>query len=859
MAGEATAVSTHNPALQRFAERATPTATTTTATPDAAARMVLDSGDAKQVAEFLKGYGGDAASLVQYLQEHRGNEFVTQVMQGTQQPSAWERLKKDGKLKFEATKAETPAATAEPTPEPTAEEAPTQELDPRMAQLRDTAKSMSGGKSFDLGSKSTSASGALANKSKDVDHSHATTSVKGQVAETAVSGTGSAKVDADKGLEVGGNADAKAKLVGTTVVINSKPMSYELFGEKVAAQFSFGLDAQTYAEAKGNVGMNVGWSGMAAKADLSGVGHGNVNLTAAASLLWSKQGSDAYASKVLANSNWRQALGRYVPSWMLSALPDDKVQGWIRDLIELMISGGSGDQVLLGATTTGNARAALGLPSLTYRGGALAVKPGAGLSFGGAKADFDLEMGKDAGMEMLTMLAFGGATALFEKLAPNLSIKKFFESKVEQSLDKAAAGDKDHDGKPDDPKQGGGFATKMAALRDKAKSLDGTHSKAWTKGKKVSESDVTSDGHDVTFTRDKSGSTTRTGDDARKHHGEMSSAPATTEKGKLRSLTEKALGDTSVTVGQHRASYSKSLLDKKTKQVEIAGAKGEMHGRALEVQGESSAQATLSGKGLSVGGNAGASAYLMGGQVQIETPNLPFTMLGEQVVGKVGVSVDAGAYAQVQGSVGLDVGWSGAGLNANLSGFAGVKAGITASGSLTWNRKPTATYVEAIVQSGTWKSMFGQWLPQWILNRAPDKYVREWVSGMIEMLVHGNGDALVLGAVARGEGSAGVGAAGAFSAKFQGGVLHCHGKAGITFGLGAGAAVDLQLGVLDGMAMLGVMALRGGTDLFNSIAPSMSLASYMQPLFVKMRSRSSAPDDRSAAPATRTVAAAPPK
>ena len=137
--------------------------------------------------------------------------------------------------------------------------------------------------------------------------------------------------------------------------------------------------------------------------------------------------------------------------------------------------------------------------------------------------------------------------------------------------------------------------------------------------------------------------------------------------------------------------------------------------------------------------------------------------------------------------------------------------------------------------------------------------MREWVSRLIEMLVHGNGDALVLGAVARGEGSAGVGAAGAFSAKFQGGVLHCHGKAGITFGLGAGAAVDLQLGVLDGMAMLGVMALRGGTDLFNSIAPSMSLVSYMQPLFVQMRSRGPAPDDKSATTTSPTVAAPPAK
>ena len=227
----------------------------------------------------------------------------------------------------------------------------------------------------------------------------------------------------------------------------------------------------------------------------------------------------------------------------------------------------------------------------------------------------------------------------------------------------------------------------------------------------------------------------------------------------------------------------------------------------------------------------------MGGQVQIATPDMPFTFLGEKLTGKVAASADAGAFAQVQGSVGLDVGFGGAGMNASLSGFAGVKAGLTASASLTWSRKPTSYYTDQIINTGAWKTLFGQMLPQWVLNRAPDKHVRDWITNLIEMLVHGNGDATVLGAIARGEGSAGIGAAGAFSARFQGGVLHCHGKGGITLGLGAGASADVALGVTDGMAMLGVMALKGGTDLFHMIQPSMNMMAYMRPLFTQMRNR----------------------
>jgi hypothetical protein len=467
----------------------------------------------------------------------------------------------------------------------------------------------------------------------------------------------------------------------------------------------------------------------------------------------------------------------------------------------------------------------------------MSVHPGAGLSFGGAHADFDLQMGIDPGMEMLTMLAFGGGTALFNKFAPNLSISKFLERKLDVSIDKA------EDGKDKDHAEGGGeqsLAHKMAALRDKAQALDGTHSFAVNKGNKFSGDDVKAEGHDFALTRDKSGTTTHQGEAARTHHGEqtqrMEETAAAKKPGKLEKLADK-LGDAKVTVAHTDHHYSKTAIDKKTHNFNVAGAQGELSGRALELESSATGAAQVGAKGITVGGNANASAYLMGAQVHIATPELPFTVFGEQLKAKVDLSADAGAFAQIQGNVGLDVGWHGAGLQANLSGFAGVKAGLTASGSLTWARKPTSHYTDQIIQTGAWKSLFGSWLPQWVLNRAPDKYVRSWITQLIELLVHGNGDALVLGAIARGEGSAGIGAAGAFSAKFQGGVLHCHGRGGITFGLGAGAAVDMSLGVTDGMAMLGVMALRGGTEMFNMLQPSMNMMAYLKPLFAQMKNR----------------------
>lgn len=800
-------------------------------------RQVLDTADVQKIATFLKGYGGDHNVVMRYLQEKHGNRFCEMLVAEQKkqaEPSAWDKLLKDGKLKLvEGSKAADEQQQQQPAQEATP--TPTGEVSQELAGVRDLATRVAGTSDHDLGSKSIGAKKAYIDRKTDIDHSHATTTVQNNVADADISGTGSAKANAAEGLSVKGNANASAHLVGTSVAIHSKPMSHELFGETVSAQFHLGVSAHTYAEAKGNLGVNVGWTGFGATADITGVStSGNAEVTGAASLNWTKKSPAAYAQKMMGNGSWRQLLAKYLPSWVLATLPESRVQGWMQSLIELLISNSSGDQVVLGASTSANARASLGLPGLAFKGGALAVQPGAGLSFGGANANVELQLGKDPGLELLTMLAFGGTNAMFDKLAPNFSIAKFLEQKLDASLDKE--GD-DHDVEETKPKNE--LVGKMAALRDKAKSLDGKHSKEWKAGQQANGDDLKAEGHDFTLTRDKTGTVTRTGDDARKHAAEESSKPAVEPKkpGKLRELAEKAVGDATVTLAKTDQRYSKTAIDKTTKKFDVLGAEGEASGRALELESNATGELKAGAKGISVAGNANASAYLMGGQVQIATPDMPFTLMGEQLHGKVAVSVDAGAFAQVGGNVGLDVGFSGAGMNASLSGFAGVKAGITASGSLTWSRKPASYYTNQLVQTGAWKTLFGTMLPQWVLNRAPDKYVRQWLENLIELLVNGNGDALVLGAVARGEGSAGIGAAGAFSAKFQGGVLHCHGRGGITFGLGAGATADLSLGVTDGMAMLGVMALRGGTDLFNMLQPQMQMMSYLRPLFAQMRNR----------------------
>ena len=155
---------------------------------------------------------------------------------------------------------------------------------------------------------------------------------------------------------------------------------------------------------------------------------------------------------------------------------------------------------------------------------------------------------------------------------------------------------------------------------------------------------------------------------------------------------------------------------------------------------------------------------------------------------------------------------------------------------LTWSRKSAAHYAEQIIATGAWRTMFAGVLPAWVVSSVPDKKLHQWIENLVGLIMHGDaGDALVLGASARAEGSVGVGAAGSFSAGFRGGVMHVHGRGGLTFGLGAGANVDLALGLTDGMALLGILAMRGATELPNILKPGMSLREHVAPYVGRVR------------------------
>ena len=142
--------------------------------------------------------------------------------------------------------------------------------------------------------------------------------------------------------------------------------------------------------------------------------------------------------------------------------------------------------------------------------------------------------------------------------------------------------------------------------------------------------------------------------------------------------------------------------------------------------------------------------------------------------------------------------------------------------------------------------MLAGYIPATILNSVSDKTALHWVEKIVSMLMTGNGtgDALVLGASARAEGSVGIGSEASFSAGFRGGVLHCHGRGGFTFGLGGAVNTGLALGVGDGMAMLGIMALLGKPQLGAAIGPDINIVEYVKSKVLGVKS--AAADDGSA-------------
>jgi hypothetical protein len=140
-----------------------------------------------------------------------------------------------------------------------------------------------------------------------------------------------------------------------------------------------------------------------------------------------------------------------------------------------------------------------------------------------------------------------------------------------------------------------------------------------------------------------------------------------------------------------------------------------------------------------------------------------------------------------------------------------------------------------MLKSGQWRALLAPYIPAWLLTKMPDQKVQSWLNNLITMMTQGGeGQAMVLGASATAEGSAGIGGAAAASAGMRGGVLHVQGRAGLTFGLGVGARVDMALGLTDGLAMMGVMALSSGADLYQQLQLSGQMQQYLKQQATKM-------------------------
>lgn len=287
------------------------------------------------------------------------------------------------------------------------------------------------------------------------------------------------------------------------------------------------------------------------------------------------------------------------------------------------------------------------------------------------------------------------------------------------------------------------------------------------------------------------------------------------------------------------SSYKAQWWASQTDQYDLGeGATAQVNGRAMHVEQISGSSASASAERLQVAGNAGATVTFVGGRAQIASPELAFNVLGEDMAASVSVGVDAGAYAETRGKASLDVGWNGSAVDVSVNGFAGVKAGITAAGTLLWRRHTPDHYANLILRGGAWRPMLAGFIPASILNSVSDKTALRWVEKVINMLMTGNGtgDGLVLGATARAEGSAGVGSEASFSAGFRGGVLHCHGRGGFTFGLGGAVNTGLALGVGDGMALLGIMAMLGKPQLGAAIGPSVDVVEYVKSKVLGLKS-----------------------
>jgi hypothetical protein len=231
-------------------------------------------------------------------------------------------------------------------------------------------------------------------------------------------------------------------------------------------------------------------------------------------------------------------------------------------------------------------------------------------------------------------------------------------------------------------------------------------------------------------------------------------------------------------------------------------------------------------KGLQVSGNVGASVVAVGGGFEVHTKPIPFNFGGESFTSRFSFGVDAAVAAEANGHLSLNATPKAQGVEAGISGFAGAKVSTSVTAAVDWNKRPAAAYTNAVVRNVP--ALLGRVVPSSLLAAVPQEDLVSLIREVMPVLLGKNsGPTMILVATASGAGSLGVGATGHLSAGLRGGVVHCKGRFGVTVGLGLDGELDVQLGMLEGMRLVGVLVARGIEAIVNALRPSKSLPDWL--------------------------------